>query len=209
MQSSLTVTDHHMFHICSQFDVDLFQCPFGTRKNPSSLLCQTVLILYFSFAFVFKIFAALLSRFLLFVYFSLFTVTVLQSIRLAPLLTCPEMLLGREGTALYPYIMYKAQDFAVPICCGIPINNVWQKAAPRPAHLTFQRRESRQKQTTPLDTRAQSNSVQRGWNEAFHSQSLGELIPAQLTPTLGLAHAAWKEINGKGFNRLTIIGLIV
>ncbi len=29
------------------------------------------------------------------------------------------------------------------------------------------------------------------------------------TPTSGRAHRAWKEINGKGFNRLTIIGLIL
>lgn len=179
------------------------------QHEEKSIQSASILILYFSFVFLFKIFAALLSWFLCFVCFSLLTVTILQSTRLAPLLTCPEMPLGREGTALYPYIMYKAQDFAVPICCGIPINNVWQKAAPRPAHLTFQRRESRQKQTTPLDTRAQSNLVQRGWNEAFHFQSSGELIPAQLTPTSGLAHEAWKEINGKGFNRLTIIGLIV
>lgn len=57
MQSSLTVTDHHVFHISSELDVDLFQHPLCTGKNTSSqhLLCQTVLCQYFSFLFVFKI----------------------------------------------------------------------------------------------------------------------------------------------------------
>lgn len=120
--------------------------------------------------------------------------------------------LAARGTALYPYINRTARDFAVPVCGGIPINNVWQKAArdtPRPARLTFRQRETRQKQTTPLDTRAQSNLVQRGWNKAFHFRVFRGNWFQLSTPTSGLAHGAWKEINGKGFNRLTIIGLIV
>lgn len=115
-----------------------------------------------------------------------------------------KMPFGREGTALYPYISCIARAFAVPICCGIPINNVWQKAAwdnPRPAHLTFRQRETRRKQTTPLDTRTQSNLVQGGWNKAFHFKVFWGNWFQLSTPTSGLAHRAWKEINGNGFKQ--------
>lgn len=194
----------------------------GTEgKNTSSQhpLCQTVFcqccIIYLFLFFLFLVVYLRSDKLQLFVYFLInFFSLHLQSSGLVDLLLLwpiSKTPFGREGTALYPYINCITQAFASPICCGIPINNVWQKAArdtPGPLIWPFGR-EPRQKQTTPLDTRTQSNLVQSGWNKAFHFRVFRGSWFQLNTPTSGLVHGAWKEINGKGFNRLTTIGLIV
>ena len=131
-------------------------------------------ILYFCFSYVphdhTKFSSFLLYKYLN-IHFFLLNSSSYSFTRLAPVWIQPDLPFCWEGTALYPYINHTAPAFAVPICCVIPINNVWQRAAwdnPWPAPLTSWKRETRQKQTTPLDTRTQSNLVQRGRNKAFH-----------------------------------------
>ena len=132
-----TVTDHHVFHISSEFDTDLFYHSLSCRGNKKnnkkttvSICCAKLSLANIVFLLQFKIpqtsqlFCTGLSILCTSSYISLLTVTVVWFSRLALVLTHTEKPLGREGTALYSYINCKAQVFTVPICGGIPINNL-------------------------------------------------------------------------------------
>lgn len=191
--SLLTVTGHHALYINSGCDIDLFPQFFGTEKHPVSTCFPKKKVPSSIFLMtLFKMLQTLHSF-----------IFLLSHVGGAVFQPRGEMLLAaREHLCIL-----KSSVEPRTFCWGMPINNGWQTAAPRSAHLTSQQRETRQKQTTPHDTRAQSNLVQRDQNKAFHFRGGGGVWFQFSSHPHQHRHAPWKEIDGNGFNHNWAQGL--
>lgn len=155
-----------MFHISATFDNDLYHQFICTRAKiniqSASVMPESIRNIEFSFHFFFVWWLHKLQQFFFLFLFKLiyilsdtFLSLQLLSSKLAPVLTYPRMPFGRERTALYPFIYLISWASAVPICCGTPINNVWQRCArdnPWPANfdLSAKRNSTQKNKQVPL-----------------------------------------------------------
>lgn len=139
--SSLTVTSHHALYINSGCDIDLFPPSFSAQMHPVSTSFQKE-----------RLFSYFLHNFYSRPY-KLCNLSTLSCWTRGFSVSWSEAV-GSEGTSSYPKIECESQHFTVFATEG--------------RLFDLSQRETRQKDPTPPDTRAQSNSVQRDWNKAFY-----------------------------------------
>lgn len=195
MQSSLTVTDHHVLHISSKFDIDLLSHFLCTGKKNSVSICFSKLLFhcFLSDSRELKNFAAFcLCAFSPVIWPGSFAPSW-------PIQKCH--LAGREHLCMLKWAVKPRT-----LLCSSAVEYPEIKRDKRLLMWPFQREK--------LDKNKQL-SLTRGSNLIWCRQPETRLstlslsgggvggwwcIPVQVTTTSGLAHAAWKEINGKQLN---------